>query len=628
MSKTVPESLLYGLAAAALEPGLRQVLLFDADFEVLSTTVSILHQFLTVTTEREVAIVPLMGLTQEDDLWGSYVPTSPTTIDRDGDTGLTVAWRDGLLTQNRNDDRWLLIVIPDLTRLSLATARACITLMDAPVAYLERQGQHAPWQPRICWLAACDQNAVGKLSPHLLDRFALRLPAPLLRPESSATAILDWLNTSRLIEYFASSIPLLDTWYKKFTVHHLLPNISQIAIQRVVEYSQGLIHPGVRRELTLARLGRALARLAGDTSVSSQHIDHAASIIGLILPQPEKQSTDVKPSPFEPLAQLPETELPTSQSEIQSGEPSVSDTTLEVSPLINPDELAQLLPAELPLTDPYPEDNSPVDRELFTLQLPLRRQQETSSGRGIIIDSQPASSLEDLALVPTILEAALYQEIRHKNNLDTTNGFIFSPADLRRNRRVPQPEKMLLLLLDYTGLRDCDWQQSLIPHLRWAYVSRASITIIQVGSARAENELRAQRVSARSLLTPSIAEALEAQPGQATPLAHGLEIAHQVLQQAQQHGRATIQETRFVIITDGRGNVPLAASVSGQVKMPVNREGIEDAMQIAQHIQSMKRLEIFLLDPKPQYHTELPLNLAETLGAVLETILRIPEARV
>ena len=105
-------------------------------------------------------------------------------------------------------------------------------------------------------------------------------------------------------------------------------------------------------------------------------------------------------------------------------------------------------------------------------------------------------------------------------------------------------------------------------------------------------------------------------------------MIYQVIQKAQEHGRSHIQETRFVIITDGRGNVPLAASISGQIKMPVNREGIEDALQTARHFQDMKRLRTFLLDPQPQYHAELPISLAEMLGADHEEIPLIPEVRI
>ncbi len=624
------DSFICGLAAAALEPGLRQVLVLDADFSDMETAASILQQLLALATNQRVHTVQMTGLTEEDDLWGCYLPTLSSAGTSIGSSGLTIAWQDGALIQNRHDKGWLLVVIPNLTRLSLSAVRTCISLLDSPVVHLERYDKKEHWQPRICWLAACARNEVGKLSPHLLDRFPLRLSSPKIRSTSSPMAILDWLHNSEKSERpLYNRYTLSKTWRNKVANIGQLPIMSKQAIQQVVAYSNSLSHPGVRRELGLSRLGRALARMEGGTLVSHLHIINAADLIGLALPGKEEKPKDVKPPSTEikPRNYHSELESPTPQSEAQG-----TDLNSHVFPqenrVLDPNELEQLPPATIPINDPFPEDSAPIDRDLFMLQLPICKQRTTNSERGVIIGTQMANSLQDLALVPTILEAAQYQKIRQKFKADLTNGLILSPTDLRRYRRVPQPDKMLLLLLDYTSLIDCEWQQALIPHLRWAYINRASITVIQVGSANAIHELRAQKVVARSLLTPRISDALEAQPGQATPLAHGLEMAHQVIQKAQQHGRSLIQDTRFVVITDGRGNVPLDASAFGKVDLPVNREGIEDALKVTHQIHEMKRMQTFLLDPQPQHHAELPHNLSEALGAIYEPIPLVPAVRL
>ncbi len=54
MDQTVPDPFWHGLAAAALEPGLRRVLLFDADLVTLQTAVSSLQQLLAIATEQPV----------------------------------------------------------------------------------------------------------------------------------------------------------------------------------------------------------------------------------------------------------------------------------------------------------------------------------------------------------------------------------------------------------------------------------------------------------------------------------------------------------------------------------------------------------------------------------------------
>ncbi|RME00384.1 MAG: hypothetical protein D6816_13780, partial [Bacteroidetes bacterium] len=512
-------------------------------------------------------------------------------------------------------------VIPDLSLLSLPVSHTCITLMDAPVAHLQRHDQDEFWAPRICWLAACPREAVGKVSPHLLDRFTLRLSPPPTVSNRSPEDILAWLNDGQHTQTHLARLP--ENWRKQLAEAGRQSEIAPEAIQRVLAYNDTHDHPGARRELALARIGRALARLAGEKAALPRHIDGAAALIGLTMPlaTPEKQPEPEPPTP-EP-TETPEPEPPT-----PTPEPTPSETVPTPTPSepIMPEEEEILPPSPLPA--PYPEDTTPIDREQFSLQPPLRRRTAHTTERGVIVGVQPADTLQDLALVPTILEAAMFQRIRHKNNPGREDEFLLSPADLRRYRRVPQPEWMLLLVLDYTSLQDCQWQQALIPHLRWAYVNRAAITIIQVGSSRADDELRAQKIAARSLLTPRIAEALEPQPGRATPLAHGLEMAYQTIQQAQQHGRAFIQHTRLVIVTDGRGNVPLAASLTGHLTLPVNREGIEDALQAAAQFRGLKRLDARLLDPQPPYLTELPVTLAETMGALHEPIPLVKEVQL
>ncbi len=630
---TITDPLVRGLACAALEPGLRRVLLFDASFETLETAVPLFQTMLQTTTSTAVTVVTLPANALDDDLWGSLTPKlSPAGEESAATSGLVVQWQEGLLTRNRHAADLLLVVIPDLSRLSLAAARTCIMLLDAPVAHLQRHSQDDAWQPQLCWLAACDRERVGRVSPHLLDRFALRLSAPAQKPRHTPDDIHAWLESVK------RPLPQLDA-----TDGNQLPaaitdalqkansqklSLSMAAVARVLAY---LPTPaaGVRRELALARLSQAQARLDMAGEVQAGHVDAAAKLIGLTLPAPEAEPPAPPPEP-EP---NPRNDAEPPPSDWQDDLSTLGDdpvpqlTQTDPGPPVDPGEPETLAPS--PLSDsPYPEDTAPIERELFALRMPLRRYKTAAIARGAVIGVQPADSLHDLALLPTVLEAALYKKIRQQKRQGENGRLQIHPTDLRCYRRNPAAEQMLLVLLDYTSLRDCEWQEALLPHLRWAYVNRASVAIIQVGHADAADELRAQRVTGNSILTPRIGEALEARPGRATPLAHGLEMAYQMLQQAQEHGRALIQHTRFVIITDGRGNVPLAASYSGQVQMPVNREGIEDALQLAREFRKLKRALPIVLDPQPPYHAELPAELAEALGAIYKIIPLVKEAQL
>lgn len=258
---------------------------------------------------------------------------------------------------------------------------------------------------------------------------------------------------------------------------------------------------------------------------------------------------------------------------------------------------------------PYPEDQAPTLREESSLRLPFRRISRVRSDRGPILGIEASDSLRDLALVSTILHAALFRKVRRQDKI------LLTRADLRRYRRGQVPEQMLLILLDYTSLHDCDWQEAILPYLSEAYVERAGITIIQVGAREAECELQATSVSARSILVPLIGLALEAQPGLATPLAHGLELARQSISRALQHGRSAIQHATLVVVSDGRGNVPLAASQTKTLNGKVGRQGIEDALEVARSLRNLKSVTNILLNPQPERYAHLPELLAEALGA-------------
>jgi magnesium chelatase subunit D len=269
------------------------------------------------------------------------------------------------------------------------------------------------------------------------------------------------------------------------------------------------------------------------------------------------------------------------------------------------------------LENPYPEDTATVEREVDSLRLPTRRFRSKAASRGSIIGVEKAKTLQDIALVPTLLEAAKYQPIRRKNETTSQKSLLLlSPTDFYSYRRSPVAEQMLMLVIDHTCLKDCDWQEQLLPYLSWAYVERASVCLIQVGAANASNLLQAERIMAHNILVPRINAGLEAGRGKATPLAHGLQLGLQTLRHALQHGRSAVQEAVLVVISDGRGNVPL----DGSIKKPVGRKGVEDALLVAENIGKLDRVKRVLLNPQPKQYRDLPLELAEKMGASVSNI--------
>ncbi|MFN6538531.1 MAG: hypothetical protein RM021_019580 [Nostoc sp. EkiNYC01] len=602
---SLDDSFTRSLACAAITPGLRSILLFDSSLEVLQLAAQITADMLEVVG-YPVKTVYLNSFESEENLWGSWQLGAQSEKQ-------ALEWKPGLLT---NDSQLCLAIIPDLTKLSLAAARACVVLMGADVAHLERHGQQSQFQPNICWLAGCATGEVGMVSPHLLDRFALRLKGQIRKTTDRAKEILELIDDEGL-EKAKKPEPLpieISDKLKKSLQHH--PQISPKAIARILNYtSQPEIYP--RREIALARLSLANVRLEGADEMGANHVDIAAGMIGL---EPIREPIKETPNPIPELPPEPTPKEKKPPSEKENSQ--LPRTTQKTSELVyQPDKPESLPSIPLKLTskleNPYPEDTATVEREVDSLRLPMRRFRSKAAPRGSIIGVEKAKTLQDIALVPTLLEAAKYQPIRRKNETTSEKSLLLlSPTDFYSYRRSPVAEQMLMLVLDHTCLQDCDWQEQLLPYLSWAYVERASVCLIQVGAANASNLLQAERIMAHNILVPRINAGLEAGRGKATPLAHGLQLGLQTLRHALQHGRSAVQEAVLVVISDGRGNVPL----DGSIKKPVGRKGVEDAFEQAESIGKLDRVKRVLLNPQPKQYANLPLQLAEKMGASVVAI--------
>jgi magnesium chelatase subunit D len=610
---TTSQSFMKGLACASLNPGLQGILIFDAPYAAILEIESILMQMLEVVTEKKIERVHVRGFEIDEDLWGHSGIFS-------NENGQSIGWHQGLLTQENGISNLRLIMIPDLAKLHLASARACVTLVGADVAHLERDGQSRLWQPQICWLASCARNQVGTLSPHLLDRFVLRLH--WLDQKESSVKNYNWLKqfldgkSSNGTEEYPLSLDMKERLQKAAKCY---PSMGEEAITQVLKYAALDEIRSHRREITLARLAHTIAQFDDAELVSPTHVDEAASLIRLFPALRINQEA----VPIQEREDLQDEDFctPLSSPPAPLDEAATSSQLSLVPSKMNEADRTEVLGEVLLPLDPYPEDKAPIEREAASLKLPPQYHSKVKFNRGVVIGVEQANTLHDLAVVSTILAAAPYQRIRRERSkqLEDEPLLHLSRSDLRRYRRAPIAESMLILLIDYTSLRQLpDWQQTLFPYLRKAYVERASICVVQVGADTVSNELQAERISARSILAPSIEEALEARHGKATPLAHGLDIALSTLQHALQHGRNTVRQASLVVISDGRGNIPL--EVSRQGFMPhiasVNRRGIEDALVVAQRVRGMKGLQkpVFL-NPQSMYYPELPYALARELGA-------------
>jgi magnesium chelatase subunit D len=261
----------------------------------------------------------------------------------------------------------------------------------------------------------------------------------------------------------------------------------------------------------------------------------------------------------------------------------------------------------------YPEDEVPPQRAAASLRVPVTRQSAVRSTRGPVIGVEHARNVSDLAIFDTLLESVKYQIARRQYRPGIGPGLVVSPSDLRSYRRAPAPQAMLVLVLDHTVRRNWDWSDDLLPFVVWAYAERASVVVVRVGAAGADDRLRADRLSVRNVLDPAVATALDTLGGAATPLAHGLSVALQDLRHALQHGSALVREAWLVVATDGRGNVPLEASYFGVLDGQVTDEGVRDSRAVAAEIATLDGVHSVVLTPNPEIYPDLTFELARAL---------------
>lgn len=642
----IQNPLMKSLCCVALNRGLRSILLFDISPVDLQQIAGVLISLLKAVTECGIVPIKLGTFESEDDLWGQIGLWGELE-------NQAFKWQSGLLGKTENDLEIRLVIIPDLTKLSLAAMRACVVLMEADVVHLERHGQNLYWQPNLCWLVGCSSQPeeIGKISPHLLDRFAIRLNGKINNNTDRVSQIKQLLNDKRLEQkslFQEREIePELQQWLKQVSISQ--PKMTLNALKRILDYTSTLTvyH---RRELALARFSSTFAQLEAEKQVTVAHVDRVAKMIGLKLEQeinnPNNQNINIITIP---VINSPENEFKSEPSlELKDKlKPKLGDndpkkenelTKLTIYQGDQPQSFPDISLSNIePLENPYIEDITPLEREIASLKFPTRRFKSKAIARGTIIGVEKSSTVQDLAIVRTLLEAAKFQNIRQNNHLNSHRKLKISPTDIYRHRRAPVAEQMLMMLLDYTCLESCQWEEQLFPYISWAYTQRASIGIMQVGIATDSailkeeelkfninaEELRAKKISAQNVLVPSINIALDLEKtkkGKATPLAHGFDLTLQTLRHALQHGRNTIQKAVLVVISDGRGNVPLEASHLGKIQLPVGEKGFEDALEIAQKIGNLDNVEAVFLNPQPKQYPRLPLLLAQALGAKVVAI--------
>lgn len=601
------------LAYATLHPALRGILCFDRDPEDVLEIAADLAEVVRLVEGPPVAHFVLSSRSDEDGLW-----TRIGWETREGTIALRLL--PGPLAPPEDGSTSTIVVIPDLTRLSLPAARACVMLIGADVANLERHGRSAQWLPNHYWIAACPSDHIGAVSPHLLDRFAIRVnAAERSGRDAQVEAVIAAAAGSRVGSHSRRRRPLECVDVEKALAAR--PRLTAEATNRLLAIGVAGT-AGMRREIAAARASVAEARLAGHERVGAADVERAIQVLQLET-RSEEHATPAEPELAIDVPPAAEAAPEPQAARTPPPQPATTEATGARVPVDEPILAADTRSALEPSRPApgggtaYPEDDAPVERDAEPLRFPQRQRGGATVPRGTIVGIEPATDLRDIAVLPSVVEALKLQPARRRVRREAGRQLLFGPGDLRSYIRAPAPETMLALLLDYTCRGNWEWTAALTPFLRWAYIHRANMSIAKVGARDAASEFRAEHIRARSLLDPRVSSSLNAAPGTATPLAHGLHLILHSLLHELHHGTGAVQEAWLVVVTDGRGNVPLEASIGGRAPRSVGRRGIDDALDVAKRISTLDRLRIAVIDPEPTHSPDLPHGLARALGATV-----------
>ncbi len=476
-----------------------------------------------------------LGITQDRVLGGLDFETMLTTGRRVVESGVLARADGGVL------------YVDALNRLDQAIVTQLLDVMSRGSVAIEREGLSLLQPARFMLVASFDPSD-GEPPRDVLDRLALIVGLPAQRdPEARADVVraVSARDRAAAAKDDAEEIAL---WRGNVArARERLPEVT-IEDEQLIELSLAALSLGVegnRADIFAARAAIAAAALAGRPVVSDEDVALAVKLVLLPratqLPQPPEPPEQKEQPKEQAAAPEPEPDPDPEQNDDEKSESQTAESAAEL--LVG--SIAVVLPPNL-LDMPFAK---------AARGGPGSRGETQKAKRGRVVGARPGSpKTGSLALFPTLIAAAPRQKMRAAGAR-----FAVERDDFRIKRFRSKAGTLYLFVVDASGSmavnRMREAKGAVTTLLQQAYVHRDHIGLISFRGREAQVLLPPTQSVERAK------RELDVLPtGGATPLAAALISAWQTAKQARARG---LQQCVLVLMTDGRGNVPLQPRPDG-----------------------------------------------------------------